>query len=196
MEKYDNATIKKVRDTSRAYLRKKTQELRILDRSISYEDIAQKVAISFVNSDYNPERPLGPYVRRMTHNAVIDEMRRFKMVTETNVDVNGNCNRTSRPFMTTFDPTDACTKETNVPFEQDDPGYQSSRNTISKGDCERLLAILPTRQREATEFFFGIGDSDKEYTTVEIAKILGVTRQTVSSDLKKALATMRKHICM
>ena len=58
-------------------------------------------------------------------------------------------------------------------------------------DIENLLSVLPPRQKSVIEHSFGVGGSLKVIKDEEIARLHGITRQTVSADRKTALETMR-----
>lgn len=58
-------------------------------------------------------------------------------------------------------------------------------------ELEPLLECLPARQRQVIEMSFCLGNSCWERTDESIAEELGITRQTVISDRKKALLEMQ-----
>ena len=74
----------------------------------------------------------------------------------------------------------------------DNPAYSISSESSSLSlDLEPLLACLTHRQRQVIEKSFGIGAEWWEQTDDSIAEDLGITRQTVISDRKKAIREMQ-----
>ena len=73
----------------------------------------------------------------------------------------------------------------------DQEAYVSDEYCMDEIDIENLLSVLPPRQKSVIEHSFGVGGSLKEIKDEEIARLHGITRQTVSADRKKALETMR-----
>ena len=145
---------------------------KFFDRATTAEDYALIVTIKFWKSGlarFNPNESLSAYVGKMTANAVIDGFKAYKFKEKAE---NGY-----RPLMVSlpeqFEVRDAC--------------------CLEEIDIDGLLSCLPDRQKQVIEHSFGVGCALKEIKDEEIARLLGVTRQTVSSDRKKAIEKMRNN---
>ena len=59
---------------------------------------------------------------------------------------------------------------------------------IMQGDLQRALEVLPSREREVVEYFYGIGRAN--LTFAEIAQLMGLKRERVRQIRKRAVRRM------
>jgi RNA polymerase sigma factor (sigma-70 family) len=145
---------------------------KFIDRAKTAEDYALTATIKFWKSGFahiNPNESLSAYVGKMANNAAIDDFRAWKFKKKTK---NGY-RHLMVPLPEKFDVRDErCLDEINI---------------------DSLLSCLPARQKQVIEHSFGVGRALEVIKDNEIAHLLGITRQTVSSDRKKAIETMRNN---
>lgn len=143
---------------------------KFIDRAKTAEDYALTATIKFWKSGFanlNPNESFAAYVGTMAKNAAIDDFRAWKFKKKTKK----GYRHLMVPLPENFDVRDeCCLEEINI---------------------DSLLSCLPARQKQVIEHSFGVGSALEEIKDNEIAHLLGITRQTVSSDRKKAIETMR-----
>ena len=148
------------------------RSLKFIDRAKTADDYALTATIKFWKSgfdNFNPNESLAAYVGKMTRNSVTDDFRAWKYKEKTK---NGY-RHLMVPLPEIFDVRDEC--------------------CLDEINIDSLLSCLPTRQKQVIEHSFGVGRALEEIKDNEIAHLLGITRQTVSSDRKKAIETMRNN---
>lgn len=146
---------------------------------------AEKVWLAF--EEYDETRPLRAFVNTIAFNAFVDTCR-------------GNTSWESSLDEARPESLPDVNVATSVVDNNDDdvetrPAYsvESESSSIALG-LEPLLECLPIRQRQVIEMSFGLGDNLCEWPDESIAEKLGVTRQTVISDKKKALRDMQTRV--
>lgn len=146
----------------------------IPDKAKTAEDYASLATLRFWKyglKRYDTKKPLEGYVKRIVKNVVKTEYELWKKKKE---------NSEGLGFLL-FSLTEGTT----------DVIDEYSEDGIS---VEKLLACLPERQQKVVEHSFGVGKTSRKIKDNEIARRLGVTRQTVSSDRKKAIETMKNKL--
>lgn len=151
-------------------------------------DLAQIAAIKVWKAfdQYDWERPLAAFVNTIAFNAFVDACRSNEVVYEVSFDE-------LRPAVSLKDEmTCSIVKDSAEDISESNPIYSIAGESSSIAlDLEPLLSYLSWRQRLVIEMSFGLGDCLWERTDESIAEKLGVTRQTVISDRKKAIEEMR-----
>lgn len=156
------------------------------------EDLAQIAVIKVWEAieRYDRERPMKAFVNEIAFNAFVDACRKDKGVYEISF---------SELYMEPSFQEKAHKKKGEV--ENEDEGEASPLEDISNETGSAAVELvpelicLPWRQRVVIERSFGLGDSWWEQTDDSIAEELGITRQTVISDRKKALESMQLLVC-
>lgn len=154
---------------------------------------AEKVWLVF--DKYDGARPLRAFVNTIAFNAFVDTCRSngTSMVSKLDETRLGNPDEARQPTLLTG-------KVVTSVVENDEdvetrPAYslESESSSIALA-LEPLLSCLPARQRKVIEMSFGLGENWWERTDDSIADELGITRQTVISDRKKALLDMQTRV--
>lgn len=167
-------------------LRKAHRWVNSCPRCYEAADLAMMAAekVWRVFKQYDATKPLGKYVNSIAFSVFVDISRGKGPYCEVSLDE-------TRP-----DPDRKEDVVCSVVDRDDDtenrPAYsvESESSSIALA-LEPLLACLPIRQRMVIEMSFGLGDCWWERTDESIAEELGVTRQTVISDRKKAIEEMQ-----
>lgn len=155
------------------------------------QDLAQIAAIKVWRAidQYDQNRPLAAFVNTIAFNAFVDACRSNETVYEVSLDETRpasfhHCNVVC-PVMDRDDDNDTEIR----------PAYSIRCESVSvASDLEPLLECLPDRQRLVVAMSFGLGQNWWEMTDDNIAEELGVTRQTVISDRKKAILDMQTRV--
>ena len=152
------------------------------------DDLAQIAAIKvwMAFDSYDETRPLKAFVNKIAFNAFVDACKSDEGVYEVSFDEMRPSKRVQE------DTTVPSVGPVNKEDADDNPVYSiGGENSFLSLDLEPLLACLTHRQRLVIEKSFGIGAEWWEQTDDSIAEDLGVTRQTVISDRKKAIREMQ-----
>ena len=155
------------------------------------QDLAQIAAIKVWKAidQYDADRPLSAFVNTIAFNAFVDACRSSEDVYEVSLDE-------TRP-VSALQGQGVCTVVDRNEDSDTDPrpaySVESESGSIASG-LEPLLSRLPDRQRQVIEMSFGLGDCWWEQTDESIAQELGITRQTVVSDRKKAILDMQTRV--
>lgn len=152
------------------------------------DDLAQIAAIKvwMAFDSYDETRPLKAFVNKIAFNAFVDACKSDEVVYEISYDELRPAKRVQE------DTTVPSVGPANNEDVDANPAYSISSESSSLSlDLEPLLACLTHRQRQVIEKSFGIGAEWWEQTDDSIAEDLGVTRQTVISDRKKAIREMQ-----
>lgn len=161
-----------------------------IPRHLEAQDLASiaatKVWLAF--DEYDGERPFRAFVNKIAFNAFVDTCRKNYTPWEFPLDETRTRDVLDGKFVTSIVDND----------EDDDnrPAYsvENESSSIIALGLEPLLSGLPTRQRQVIELSFGIGNNLCEWPDECIAEKLGITRQTVISDKKKALLDMQTRV--
>ena len=137
-----------------------------LPRHYEPQDLAQIAAVKvwMAIDKFDADRSLSAFVYSIAYNAFVDACRSRKDMFE---------------------------------FSQDDvlpATLIESENGSSALDMEPLLECLSARQRRVIEMSFGLGEFLWDRTDESIAEELGITRQTVISDRRKALQEIQTRV--
>lgn len=155
------------------------------------QDLAQIAAIKVWKAigGYDSSRPLAAFVNTIAFNAFIDACRSNEQVYEVSLDE-------TRPVSLLHAQVVSTVMDRNDDIDTDlRPAYLIESESSSLAlDLEPLLGCLPTRQRQVIEISFGLGRCWWERTDESIAEELGITRQTVISDRKKAILDMQTRV--
>lgn len=155
------------------------------------QDLAQIAVIKVWRAidDYDKSRPLAAFVNTIAFNAFVDACRSNEDVYEVSLDetlpvssLQGNV------VCSVIDRNDDNDTETRPAYS-----VESESSSIALA-LEPLLGCLPARQRQVIEMSFGLGQNWWERTDESIAEELGITRQTVISDRKKAILDMQTRV--
>ena len=65
-------------------------------------------------------------------------------------------------------------------------------NIDIKNDVEKLLNKLNKRERELIEMYYGLGNTKKGHTTLEISKVYGLSKQRVDKFIKTTLNKLKR----
>lgn len=168
-----------------------------IPRHLEAQDLAviaaEKVWIVF--EEYDGTRPLHAFVNKIAFNAFVDTCRSNDtfMVSKLDETRRGNPDETRQPTLLTGKVVTSVVE--NDEDVENRPAYslESESSSIALA-LEPLLSCLPARQRKVIEMSFGLGENWWERTDDSIADELGITRQTVISDRKKALLDMQTRV--
>lgn len=133
--------------------------------AIGVEDLVQEALINVWEAlpSFDPEKPIKPFIKVVAYNAFKDAFRRYG-------------------------------KYYSVPVGDADD-LDALRRTLDSEETptrvNTMLDVLTNRQKEILKMNFGI-DQPCSYGISDIAEELGITRQTVSSDKKKALKALEE----
>ena len=143
---------------------------------------AEKIWLAF--DEYDGIRPLRAFVNTIAKNAIMD-ICRGNAVLESSLD------ETRLASSNADDKDDASESDADDDYSGCVPAYlEDSESTSLASSTAPLLGCLPSRQRMVIEMSYGLGDNYCEWPDDSIAQKLGITRQTVISDRKKALKGM------
>lgn len=169
-----------------------------IPRHLEAQDLASiaatKVWLAF--DEYDGERPLRAFVNKIAFNAFVDTCRSHNTSMESKLDETRKVSP-DEPRQETFLDGKVVTSVVDNDEDVDDrPAYsvESESSSIIALGLEPLLSCLPARQRQVIEMSFGIGGNLCEWPDECIAEKLGITRQTVISDKKKALLDMQTRV--
>lgn len=168
-----------------------------IPRQLEAQDLAviaaEKVWIVF--EEYDGTRPLRAFVNKIAFNAFVDTCRSndSSMVSKLDETRRWNPDETRQPTLLTGKVVTSVVE--NDEDVENRPAYslESESSSIALA-LEPLLSCLPARQRKVIEMSFGLGENWWERTDDSIADELGITRQTVISDRKKALLDMQTRV--
>ena len=155
------------------------------------QDLAQIAVIKVWKAidQYDADRPLAAFVNTIAFNAFIDTCRSNEDVYEVSLDE-------TRPVSALQEQVVCAVVDRNEDNDTETrPAYsiENESSSIASG-LEVLLECLPIRQRQVIEMSFGLGRCWWERTDESIAEELGITRQTVISDRKKAILDMQTRV--
>ena len=168
-----------------------------IPRHLEAQDLAaiavEKVWFAF--NEYDGIRPLSAFVNKIAFNAFVDTCRSHNTSMESKLDETRKASP-NEPRQETLLNGKVVTSIINSDEDVENrPAYSlESESSYIALDLEPLLSCLPARQRQVIEMSFGIGKRWWEQTDGDIAEELGVTRQTVISDRKRALQNMQTRV--
>ena len=172
---------------------KKAQRWHNHPRYFEPQDLAEFAFIKvwMAMDKYDESQPLAAFVNTIAFNAFVDACRSNGGVYEVSLD------ETLPPASTTLQGKVVCSvvdrNEHNDTENRPAYSIESESSSIALA-LEPLLGCLPTRQRQVIEMSFGLGQNWWERTDESIAEELGITRQTVISDRKKAILDMQTRV--
>jgi len=168
-----------------------------IPRHLEAQDLAviaaEKVWLAF--DEYDGIRPLRAFVNKIAFNAFVDTCRSHNTSMESKLDETRKASPNEPRQETLLNGKVVTSIVDSDEDVENRPAYslESESSSIALG-LEPLLSCLPARQRQVIEMSFGIGKNLCEWPDECIAEKLGVTRQTVISDKKKALLDMQTRV--
>ena len=175
----------------------KAQNWTTIPRYLEAQDLAaiatEKVWLAF--DEYDGIRPLRPFVNKIASNAFVDTCRSHNTSMESKLDETRKASPNEPRQETLLNGKVVTSIVDSDEDAENRPAYslESESSYIALG-LEPLLSCLPARQRQVIEMSFGIGNNVCELPDECIAEKLGVTRQTVISDKKKAILDMQTRV--
>ena len=167
-------------------LRKAFRWVKSCPRCYEAQDLAMMAAekVCCVFHKYDASKPLDKYVNSIAFSVFVDISRGRDPYCELSLDETRQESVLQEGV--------ACSVIDRDDDTENRPAYsvESESSSIALA-LEPLLSCLPWRQRMVIEMSFGLGDCWWERTDESIAEELGVTRQTVISDRKKAIEEMQ-----
>lgn len=168
-----------------------------IPRHLEAQDLAVIAAekVWLVFEEYDGTRPLRAFVNKIAFNAFVDTCRSNDTSMVSKLDETRRVNPDEPRQSTLLTGKVVTSVVENDEDVEKRPAYslESESSSIALG-LEPLLSCLPARQRQVIEMSFGIGKNLCEWPDECIAEKLGVTRQTVISDKKKALLDMQTRV--
>ena len=168
-----------------------------IPRHLEAQDLAaiatEKVWLAF--DEYDGIRPLRAFVNKIAFNAFVDTCRSHNTSMESKLDETLKASPNEPRQETLLNGKVVTSIVDSDEDVENRPAYslESESSSIALG-LEPLLSCLPIRQRQVIEMSFGLGENWWERTDDSIADELGITRQTVISDRKKALLDMQTRV--
>lgn len=126
---------------------------------------------------------------RVVHNAFIDACRNNGDIRVVSLEETYPVSTLQEVF--TYDFAD---KNDDDSVDSHQADLEEIESNASASALEPLLENLPARQRKVIEMTYGLGQYDWRQNDEKIAVELGITRQTVISDRKKALLDMQTRV--
>lgn len=168
-----------------------------IPRHLEAQDLAaiatEKVWLAF--DEYDESRPLEAFVKAIAFNAFVDTCRSNNTSILSKLDETRRVHPDEPCQPTLFSGKVVTSVVENDEDEENRPAYSLESESCSITlALEPLLSCLPQRQRIVIEMSFGLGNNWWERTDDNIAEELGITRQTVISDRKKALLDMQTRV--
>ncbi len=152
------------------------------------EDLAQIAVIKVWRAidRYDVNRPLQAFVNEIAFNAFVDACRKDRGVYEISFSELYREPSFQKAVSEKNEKAKREGEEESRPLEE----IEAETKSVAL-ELVPELSLLPWRQRAVIERSFGLGDCWWEQDDESIAKELGISRQTVISDRKKALEKMQ-----
>lgn len=154
-------------------------------RVFTPDDLAQIAAIKVWKAfnSYDRTSSLEPFVKKIAKNACLDACKSYEDVL------------LSLAMWVREETIASSDGHANNEDVDDNPVYaKDSESSASALVLEDLMENLTPRERQVIEKSYGIGVESWEQADDSIAESLGVTRQTVISDRKKAIKEMQTRV--
>lgn len=160
------------------------------NRAYEAKDLAQVAIIKVwkaLDKNYDSSKPLKPFVYKIAVNTYKDIRKGKDGLSKERVEDKRRSKRRSTGETRDYDSAE----EVRLNEENEARAVYLKEITL---DLEPLLSRLTIRERKVIEMSFGLGDCWWEMPDDIIADELGITRQTVISDRKKAILDMHSRV--